>query len=531
MRKFIFAIFLFCTVFIFAQKHDYNWIGSGDFKDSLPDQWSNGNKVFNIDFNHTPPAYIKLPDGYIEKLNKRIYFSVSGNTSYSDSNGKFVFASDGKYIYNSELEIMENGDTINPGKRWLGRKYAYDVPISIFPIPLPNSFDSIVYLFHTTLQEPSPTGGYYHIPKYSIIDTKANNGLGKVLQKNLLVYDESEKGLPMLLKHANGRDWWVMYLKATTSEYFKKLLTPNGLVDMGVQKTNQPVAPFNENFRIGYFSANGERFASLTNSILVADSFYARVLTTAWVDRCTGELYNFRLDTLPISKSLHKFLCFSPNAHYIYATDEYSELTIGHGGQLLQIDITKSPLKITIIADTLSLPGIPDTSCCFANPLLGPDGKIYVGTATQGKVMTVIDKPDLPYPDCGVKIHQITLPSILSGISLGNYPNYRLGPISGSPCDTIVATQQLLPIDHVLKLYPNPVSNTLTIELMGFQTHSHDFTIEIVDVLGRKVYSEVMLPYSVIAKVNTSALANGNYYVQVKDGVELKAVNHFVVIH
>ena len=176
MRKFIFVIYLFCAFFTFAQKHDYNWIGSGQWSDTT-DYWLKGNKVFNIDFNYTPPVTDTFFDAYLEQINKKIYFIVAGNTSYSDSKGKYIFASDGKYIYDRNLSIMENGDTINPGKRWLGRKYSYDVYASIFPIPLPNSLDSLVYLFHTTLQEPSPTGGYYQIPKYSIIDIKANNVL------------------------------------------------------------------------------------------------------------------------------------------------------------------------------------------------------------------------------------------------------------------------------------------------------------------------------------------------------------------
>ena len=225
------------------------------------------------------------------------------------------------------------------------------------------------------------------------------------------------------------------------------------------------------------------------------------------------------------------FLCFSPNAKYIYLSNAYVTKDGLQGGKVFQLDINKYPIDITMIADKNTTFDGADTCKGFANPLLGPDGKIYIGTANQSRCMTVIENPDLPFPDCDVQIHERLFPFILTGRSLGNYPNYRLGPISGSPCDTIVATQQVLPIDHVLKLYPNPASNTLTIELMGFQTHSHDFTIDIVDVLGRKVYSEVMLPYSVIARVNTSALANGNYYVQIKDGVELKAVNHFVVIH
>ena len=50
--------------------------------------------------------------------------------------------------------------------------------------------------------------------------------------------------------------------------------------------------------------------------------------------------------------------------------------------------------------------------------------------------MLVIHQPNLPYPDCMVEQHGIKLPTYNSA-SLPNFPNYRLGPLDGSPCDTL----------------------------------------------------------------------------------------------
>ena len=50
--------------------------------------------------------------------------------------------------------------------------------------------------------------------------------------------------------------------------------------------------------------------------------------------------------------------------------------------------------------------------------------------------MHVIHNPDAPFPDCRIEQRGVVLPTFNAG-SVPNYPNYRLGPIDGSPCDTL----------------------------------------------------------------------------------------------
>ncbi|MBL7797935.1 MAG: PKD domain-containing protein [Saprospiraceae bacterium] len=67
---------------------------------------------------------------------------------------------------------------------------------------------------------------------------------------------------------------------------------------------------------------------------------------------------------------------------------------------------------------------------------LAPDGKIY-GSATNGtQYLHVIHNPDVAGTDCQYQQHGIRLLKY-NDFSLPNFPNYRLGPLDGSPCDTL----------------------------------------------------------------------------------------------
>ena len=69
----------------------------------------------------------------------------------------------------------------------------------------------------------------------------------------------------------------------------------------------------------------------------------------------------------------------------------------------------------------------------FLDMLLAPDGKIYVFDFL--KEIHVIHRPNEKGDACGFEQHAIVLPEYAAGLPY--YPNYRLGPLDGSPCDTL----------------------------------------------------------------------------------------------
>ena len=139
----IFGIyFIFClSGQLHAQKHDYNWIfGYG------PTAPGFGNSI--LDFNHSPPL--------VSGVDWAVNFASCGG-SCSDSTGNLMFFTNGIRIYNRFNEVMEGGDTINPGPVWNSQQvYGYVSIYPVFGLPKPSA-DNIYYLFHSDVENANGT--------------------------------------------------------------------------------------------------------------------------------------------------------------------------------------------------------------------------------------------------------------------------------------------------------------------------------------------------------------------------------------
>ena len=142
-------------------------------------------------------------------------------------------------------------------------------------------------------------------------------------------------------------------------------------------------------------------------------------------DRCTGQFaFHSQEDTAWMY--LGVLFCFSSNGNKIYRTD---------GTNIFQYDTTDVDFNIS--RDTVAIyDGYFDgDSTKFSTMYLAADDKIYIN-ATNTKYQHVINKPDLTGVTCNVVQHAIKHPVIL-GHAFPNYINYDLGPLAGSPCDTL----------------------------------------------------------------------------------------------
>jgi hypothetical protein len=159
---------------IFAQKHDYTWTFgyAANYIDTIIEFGG-----CTIDFNYSPPKLTKLNT----VLNFRNYAAAC-----SDSSGRLQFYTNGLRIYNKNYQLMENGDTINPGDRWEVFNDDKQGYVGLNPIVIPDpAGGNKYYMFHVGIyiQNTVRFGPMY----YSKIDMAANNGLGKVVQKNKII--------------------------------------------------------------------------------------------------------------------------------------------------------------------------------------------------------------------------------------------------------------------------------------------------------------------------------------------------------
>ncbi len=203
--------------------------------------------------------------------------------------------------------------------------------------------------------------------------------------------------------------------------------------------------------------------------------------------------------------------------------------------QILQFDLEAADISSSV--DTVAVfDGFksPTTGCptTFHLAQLGPDGKIYIscGPCTS-EYLTVISSPDKRGKQCGVKQHSVNL--IAANLfMIPNFPNYRLGALKGSPCDTIrVATKEITADQYDLKIYPNPATEQVQIEItLPNYDPSTKSEVVLVDVSGEIVQRYMMPDFAYLATVDISALASGVYAVQLRQRNQVLAVEKLVVV-
>ncbi|MCF8239507.1 MAG: T9SS type A sorting domain-containing protein [Saprospiraceae bacterium] len=161
----------------------------------------------------------------------------------------------------------------------------------------------------------------------------------------------------------------------------------------------------------------------------------------------------------------------------------------------------------------------------------GPDGKIYNLFRHNHNVINYPDEKGLA---CDFCLASDNLPSCLDVpfyLYSGYYPNYRLGALTGSGCDTIstsistpgVSRFELIP-------YPNPTSGPVQVEITLPDYGRQDTELVIHDALGREVHRHRYPPYAYLYTWDTSNVPSGTYVLQLVSDLQTVATNRVVVM-
>lgn len=395
---------------IYSQKHDYTWLlGYNGLEDNTPEDSIFGISVIDFNANLDPAIYY---DGY---HNIDLF---ECNVSMSNAEGAFIFAFNGFYIVDQSRQIMQNGDSLsNDYETGLG----YILNQGGLGLPWPDE-PELYLLLHEDKGWIDLPGWWIEVLGlyYTVIDMNGNNGLGAVTEKAVpFIIDTLQSGQMTATRHANGRDWWILINESHTNRFNTLLFAPEGIQIVNSQTIGETVQ---QGLGQGVFSPDGTKFVMLN----LINSNEGQFLNIYDFDRCSGELFNPIL--IHFTEEAHSGgISISPNSRFLYL----SFFTKVYQFDLWAEDIEAS--KQTVAEYDGFLGPFPTT---FYSMQLAPNGKIYFTSANGINYLHTIHHPNLSGIECGVMQHDLELPTF-NGASIPNNPNYRLGPIDGSICDTL----------------------------------------------------------------------------------------------
>ena len=480
MKNYLLILFLiFYSTFIIAQKRDAVWVTG--YNCCNPDP--NNTYAQGLIFDFSSGSF------QFDTVTRKMNFGTM-NASICDTTGILLFYTNGIFIADRTNDTMMNGSGINPSfYTSMQTPYGLNGPQSDIIIPKPDDPNQY-YLFHKTADTVSTPFSNVSLKLYfSIIDMSGNNGYGAVISKNNILLTETYFGINMTaVRHGNGRDWWIIQTKANSNKYFIFLLTNTGVSLHQTQIIGSGYDIFCHcNF---IFSKDGSKFingATDFDRIEVMD-----------FDRCTGLFSN------PISIPVNYY-----GQHYVSlsASDRYLYYNVSD--TIFQYDMAASNIAATktVVAVYDGFESPPGVPIKFGHPILAADNKIYF--TFNLKYLHVINYPDSAGLACNVVQHAIQLPYNTSGFP--NFPNYELGRISGSACDTVYSSISELEKEKEVSVFPNP---SLTgIFNFRFDDKSVEIkSLEVTDITGRIINS--LLNKS--NQLNLSSAADGIYFYRVK---------------
>ena len=397
----------FCSANVFAQFQDNIWL-MGYYPVQFGSKYVLGCNKF--DFNFEPPKVSKL-------FLNRYHLMESSTTTVSDESGELLFYANGFQVFDKNDNVMKGDNFLNPGivrdDYWNKGKPSFGFPMILGMMTIPIGKDPEKYMIiHQNISEDFVFPNKTYFSKVSF----ENNDLGEVLVSNVLIDSSQRQKFNSVVKHGDGINWWLIISNDGILNY-KKYMFRNGQVDIENEQSIGEL-PTIESSAQALFSPDGSKFFKHNNSD------FSEIFD---FNRCTGQLSNPR--KIPLGTySPGAGAAFSHDSRYLYLTSyQY----------VFQFDT-----EATDVFATMDTVGTCDFKICGSLPYsyvlcqLGPDGRIYISSGNTTDCMSMIEYPFKQGKACQVQNNAISL-AYLNDNTIPNNPNYRLGPMDGSPCDTL----------------------------------------------------------------------------------------------
>jgi hypothetical protein len=353
--------------------------------------------------------------------------------------------------------------------------------------------------------EPHPNENRHMLITLSEIDASLDGGMGSFTsQKGIIVNgptDTLTQGM-YAIRHANGRDWWIITHQWGNNTFVIVLVDSNlnyEILRQNIGSIHSIDGQVYAGGNLPYFQFDAKR-----NKLIVNNG--ERLLEILDFDRCTGILSNPSVIYAPISMVNNPGLSFyynalSPSGQFFYmVTFDFSDTT----ARLVQFDLFSS--NIPNSKEILFSKYAP-TGANFAQIGLGPDKKLYTicwGDTTDTTNVTqpnpyylsIIEKPDLPYPACNFIPKGLWLNGRMAWMGIPDFIDYDIGPVDGSVCDTLgidASNNRDVKVSEI-KVYPNPSDGNITVGIIEQKFIIYNLVGSQVGVCESNHKGEVTLP-------------------------------------
>ena len=410
-----YLILFFWASTLLAQKEGDTWVigyyGKGDPDYSVMHlNFSEDNININWHFDETM---------YITESSSTI--STQSGDALIWTNGMQIFGQGGQYIcdtisyggFRSSYWDWYTTETYGPN--------GFPLHSSTLILPIPESQYQYLVLYHTAEINDEL---YFQVSQFlqAKISVEIDTSFTVHYKDSLLgPYYKWYDGDIIATRHANGRDWWIILFEANSTTYHSFLLAPDGA---SLKHTGEIESPIKFGLGQSVFSPLGN-FIAKVNAITLEEGQYITLLE---FDRCEGILT--LNSTFHTEAGYFTGAAFSPSDQFLYADDNH---------HLWQWDLTADDIAASqILIDTFDGFVQPGWFPMRFGPMMQtPDDRIYiVPPAGSSEFMHVIDRPDMPGKECRFLQHHVNLTKP-NGRSAPNIPNFRLGPLDGSVCDTL----------------------------------------------------------------------------------------------
>ena len=478
------------------------------------------------------------------------YIALQEAVAMSDAAGNLQFYTNGNVVVSWDGYIMQGGKGFNEGSAdsdfnnpSFGDTMANSPYVPYTYQLIPDGYEEgVYYMLHSfvTSADLEPCSIEFASSKMQLskIDMRLNGGRGKVVYKNRYINEVVMGAAFAIVQHGNGHDWWLVQRSPDGLDFRSTLLQRDSVL-LTVESTMPGLS--SDWYDCGDLITSAHNLFEVSpDGSMLLDNYGWGHAKLMGFDRCSGEVS--LLDTFSLGFTYLEYnggeglttvnvFAFSPSGRYLYG--------VGWAG-FVQYDLWAPD----ILASKVPLGGVPWYMDDFQNVLegqprgygpfcLGPDGKLY---SLYETAHNVFEHPDEPGEASGYCIAADNPPSCL-GPDVPYYlfstphPHYRLGPLAGSGCDTILSSTKppVAGSGYGVSASPSVASGQVEVSITLPSYGGSTAEIQVVDMLGRVVHRHRFPPYAYLHTLDVRDWAPGLYNIVLLDQGRARAGARVVV--